>query len=397
MRNLSDHHSQKHTFLINIQKNEKEFSATLTSEASSIIQDEVSKISIEVEKGTRAVIMQHIHSNVEALGYTASSNECIVSPVVTVHTQEINQQNLIPHQDDPFMFIKKDAGDNHIIELQVLSHMKPTKSENQPIKPEPSSPEDPRLSAIQSTELKASSPEDGQDSDNDQPMKHETSSTDKEKDHQSIKFESSSYKEATVSVKLEPLSPEQAGISDDDQSMEIEPLSHVKAECSESDHPMNLECLSVEKAVSDGDQLMKLELEEVRQSKEHSISSEGSRDLDHQSLKYEAKSFHSTKNYDYTAKAQSSVVQTDIGGAHSSNMYPKQPKYFVPQNLEGGSLYKFKLTIPHYVEQDVLVPLIQVKWGNIHENLWEIRKGKSDCEVYNDHVVVYANHFCDVV
>ena len=71
--------------------------------------------------------------------------------------------------------------------------------------------------------------------------------------------------------------------------------------------------------------------------------------------------------------------------------------------MEEGSFYKFKLTIPHYVEQDVLVPLIQVKWGNIHEKLWEIRKGKPEdkfepyCEVYKDHVVVYADHFCDVV
>ena len=194
VRNLSDHHSQKHTYPISIQKNEKDFSATITSGSSSIIQDEGSKISIEVEKGTRAVIMQHIHSNLEALGYTTSSNECIVSPVVTVHTQEINQQNLMPHQDDPFMFIKKDGGGDHIIDLQALSHIKPMKSENQPIKPEPSSPEDPRLSTILPMKLETLSPEDGQDSDNDQPMKHEPSSADKEKDHQSIKYESSPYK-----------------------------------------------------------------------------------------------------------------------------------------------------------------------------------------------------------
>ena len=49
------------------------------------------------------------------------------------------------------------------------------------------------------------------------------------------------------------------------------------------------------------------------------------------------------------------------------------------------------------------MPLIQVKWGNIDDKLWEIRKGKPEeksepyCEVYNDHVVVYADHFCDVV
>ena len=401
MRNISDDHSQKLAYPINIQKNNKEFSAILTSGDSSIIQDEGSKISIGVEKGTRAVIMQHIHSNLEALGYTTSNNECIVSPVVTVYTLEINQQNLISNQGDELMIIKKDDG--HVIDLQPMSHVKPKKSENQPIKPEPSSSEDTRFSITQSMKLEALSPEDAQDSVNDLPIKHEPLSTDKEKDDQSIKYESSPHEEATISVKLEPLSPEQASISDDDQSMKSEPLSHEKAEDSENDYSKNLEYLSAEKARSGGDQRIKLELEEDRQSKEYPVSSEGSRDLDHQPIKPKAKSFHSTEDYNDTDKAQYSVVQAAIGGPQSTDMYPEPLKYFVPQNLEERSLYNFKLTIPHYVEQDVLVPLIQVKWGNIYEKLWEIRKGKYKdkfepyCEVYNDHVVVYADHFCDVV
>ena len=206
-------------------------------------------------------------------------------------------------------------------------------------------------------------------------------------------------------MKLEPLSPEQAGTSDDDQSMELEPLSHVKAEHSENDHPRNIEYLSVEKTVSDGDQLMKLGLEEVKQSKEYSVYSEGSSDLDHQSKKPKAISCHSAKddNDDGDHDDDDADKTQSIGEIYSSDMYPDQPKYFVPQNWEGGSLYKFKLTVPHYVEQDVLAPLIQVKWGNIHEKLLEICKGKPEdkleryCEVYQDHVVVYSTHFCDVV
>ena len=77
--------------------------------------------------------------------------------------------------------------------------------------------------------------------------------------------------------------------------------------------------------------------------------------------------------------------------------------YFDHKKMEEESFYKFKLTIPHYVDQKDLVPLIQVKWGNIHGKLVEIRKGKCEnqfepyCEVYNDHIVVHADHFCDVV
>ena len=116
--------------------------------------------------------MQHIHSNLEILGYTTSINECIVSPVVTVPTLEISKQNMMSHQGDQFISIRKDADDDQIIDIQPWSHRKPRKSEDQPVKPEPLSPEDTKLSGDQITKPEALSPEDSQDFGNDQPMKH---------------------------------------------------------------------------------------------------------------------------------------------------------------------------------------------------------------------------------
>ena len=43
-----------------------------------------------------------------------------------------------------------------------------------------------------------------------------------------MKCESTPNEEATVSMKLESLSPEHTGISDDDESMKLEPLSYEK-------------------------------------------------------------------------------------------------------------------------------------------------------------------------
>ena len=93
--------------------------------------------------------------------------------------------------------------------------------------------------------------------------------------------------------------------------------------------------------------------------------------------------------------------QIDFQEAHSSQMWP-----FIPVDTDQEETkyrHRFKLTIPHYVEQEELLPTIQVKWGNIHSELFEVRKGESKdkyepyCEVYRDHVILYASHFCDVV
>ena len=195
---------------MSFRKNYKDFSATVTSGSPCIIQDTESQISIEVEKGTRAVIMQHIHTNLEALQDTTSRNECIVSPVVTIH-------NMV---DDP----------QHLVKESRISTLPPDKD-----------------------------------------------------------------------------------------------------------------------------------------------------------------------------KIQSSGMQIDFERAHSSHMYLEPSKYFLLENLKETSLPKFKLTIPHYVEDENLVALVEVKWGSIDGKLRKMRKetnaGKDEpyCEVNNDHVVVYANHVCDVV
>ena len=115
MRYQGRHDFQRQTFPISIQTNRKEFSATLTSGAACLLQDTGSNISIEVSKGTRAVIKQYVHTNLETLGFATSSNECIVSPVVTVHTMEIPSD-----QDAAPMNEKKETGDDRPIETGTI-------------------------------------------------------------------------------------------------------------------------------------------------------------------------------------------------------------------------------------------------------------------------------------
>ena len=124
---------------------------------------------------------------------------------------------------------------------------------------------------------------------------------------------------------------------------------------------------------------------------------------DEQSIKIEPPSPDQDETHCSFEYQEEKIKETDFQIAHSSHMSAGQVKHFTHDKMEEGSVYNFKLIIPHYVSREDLVPLIQVKWGSIHGKLWEIRKGKSEnkfepyCEVYNDHVVVYAKHFCDVV
>ena len=271
-RNQSHQDNQKHTFQVSFQKNSKEFSAALTSGSSCTIQDKEAQIVIEVEKGTRAAIMQHIHSITEAPGYATSHNECIVSPVVTIHTMEDSQQHLMSHPGTHVMHVQKDKNDNQPMNFESN---KADESIDKPMKLDVSPPEE----------------------EGDQTVNHQT-----------LENENSENK---PSIRQQTLSPEEAGHYVEDQKIKLEPFS----------------------APED----------------------------------------------------------------------PEQPEYFVHKKMEEKSSYKFKLTIPDYVEQRDLVPSIQVKWGNIQVKLMDIRKGKCEdkfepyCEVYNDHVAIYADHFCDVV
>ena len=471
MRYQSCHDFQRQTFPISIQTNRKQFSATLTSGVACLLQDTGSNISIEVSKGTRAVIKQHVHTNLETLGCATSSNECIVSPVVTVHTTEIpSDQDAMPMNE------KKETGDDRPIELEPLSAIMPTKLKDQPIKLQPSSPKKEHSDENQSMKVKTVYPGETGDTDDDQSMKHEPLSPEEARntyDDQSMKLEHSSPEEAGNTdddqpMKLEPSSPEEAGNTDDDQSMKPEPSSPEKAGNTDDDQsirheplstkdrrypdvgqPIKLEPLSPEKARNtDDDQSKKLEgicpKGTVDSDGDHSMKSKPgsghsfkqprefyplypkvSFGSDHQSVKHEAKSSKETDDSDGQLKKLEPLSE-DEGQAHSSAMYhtehnakkveetdfqegyfiqcyTEQPQHFIHKNVDEESFYNFKLTIPHYVDRQDLVPLIQVKWGNIQGKLREIRKGKSEdkfepyCEVYNDHVVVYADHFCDVL
>ena len=462
----------------------------MTSGAACLLQDTGSNISIEVSKGTRAVITQHVHTNLETLGCATSSNECIVSPVVTVHTTEITSD-----QDAAPMNEKKETGDDRPIELELLSAIMPIKLKDQPIKLKPSSPKEEHSDEDQSMKVETVYPGETGDTDDDQSMKHEPLSPEEARNTdvgQPIKLEPLSPEEAGNTdddqpMKLEPSSPEEAGNTDDDQPMKLEPSSPEEAGNTDDDQPMKLEPSSPEEAGNTDDdqsirhkplstedrrypdvgQPIKLEPlspEEARntdddQSKklesicpkgtvdsdgDHSMKSrpgsihsfkqprefyqlppQASFGSDHQSVKHEAKSSKETEDSDGQlkkreplsedeAQAHSSVMyqtvhntkkveETDFQEGYSIQCHTEQPQHFIHKNVDEQSFYNFKLTIPHYVEQQDLVPLIQVKWGNIQGKLREIRKGKSEdkfepyCEVYNDHVVVYADHFCDVV
>ena len=388
MRYPSRHEFQRQTFPISIKTNRKEFSATLTSGAACLLQDTGSNVSIEVSKGTRAVIKQHVHTNQEALGFATSSNECIVSPVVTVHTMEI------------------------------ISTIMPTKLKDQPIKLEPSSPKEEHSDEHQSIKVEPLNQREAGHIDDDQSMKQEplfleeAGDTDDDGDDESMKLEPLSPEEATntdddQSMEHEHLSPKEAGGPEGVSSMKLWPLFPKKAGDTDDDHSMKSEPLSPEEAeqlskfdplpphiFGDSDQrFVKLETKSFKETDEQ-LEKFNALPLDGTETEYNV--VPQTENY--TIKDE----KNDVQEAHCSYMYTEPPKHVIHKNVDQESFYKFKLTIPHYVEGKNLVDLIQVKWGNIQGKLREIRKGKPDkfepyCEVYSDHVVVYADHFCDVV
>ena len=418
MRYQSHHDFQRQTFPISIQNNGKEFSATLTSDAACLFQDTGSNISIEVSKGTRAVIKQHVHTNLETLGFATSSNECIVSPVVTVHTTEI-----LSDQDAAPMNEKKETGDDRPIELEPLSAIMPRKLKDQSIKLKPPFPKEEHSDENQSMKVETVYPSEAEDTDEDQPMKHEplfpeeTGNTD---DDQPMKPEHSFPEEAgntddDQSMKLEPSSPEEAGNTDDDQSIRHEPLSTEDRRYPDVGQPIKLQPLSPEEARNtDDDQSKKLESicpkgtvdsdgdlsmkskprsgHSFKQPREfYPLPPQASFGSDHQSVKHEAKSSKETEDSDGQlkkreplsedeAQAHSSVMyqtvhntkkveETDFQEGYSIQCYTEQPQHFIYKNVDEESFYNFKLTIPHYVDQQDLVPLIQVKRGNIQDKL----------------------------
>ena len=366
----------------------------MTSGAACLLQDTGSNISIEVSKETRAVIKQYVHTNLEALGHATSSNECIVSPVVTVHTMEIRS---ISDQDAALLKENKDIGDDQYVEQEPLSTIMPTKLKDQPIKLEPSSPKEEHSDEHQSIKVEPLNPREAGYTDDDQSMKIEPLSAEESTnadDDQSMEQEHLSPKEAGgpegfSSMKLWPLIPKKAGDTDNDHSMKSESLSPEEAEQLSTFDPLPPHIFG------DSDQrFVKLETKFFKETDEQ-LEKLDALPLDGTETEYNV--VRQTENY--TIKDE----KNDVQKAHCSYLYTEPPKHVIHENVDEESFYKFKLTIPHYVERENLVDLIQVKWGNIQGKLREIRKGKSEdkfepyCEVYSDHVVVYADHFCDVI
>ena len=305
VRHKQCHPNRKQTFPITINKDKKEYMAIVTSGASCIIQHPESNISIEVAKGSKTVVSQYIHTDLEAIGYATTNNECIVSPVVSVQTCEISNQCLMPDQDTHVV------GDfsKHPVGFELLYSPDIRKSDHQALN------------------LELLSPKKEADHD-DESMRPETLFPEVEGDS------------VDELIKLEPLSPKMDADSDD-QLMKPEPFFLEKVE--DNDGSMTLDTgYPVDDPVKD--ELVKAE------------------------------------NYDGPMK-------------HLP----------IPINTEKQSVYRFRLTIPHYVKNEDLVPSTQVKFGNIHGKLSKIRKGKSGdkfepyYDVFESYVKIYAHHFCDVV
>ena len=294
---------------INNRKNE--YLATVTSGDPCIIKESESGISMEITQGPKTVVMQRIHTDLELLRLATSNDECVVSPVVTIHTREISYQNLTSDSEAYFTHLKKESGD----------------SDRKPIKIELILPKEARYPS-------------------EQPMKEE-----------SIEPKDVKYSDQ-YPMKLECMSPKEAAYSDQ-QPIKVEPAPAKEAGYTDS-QPMKLDPLTPERTYP---------LEVACSTKDEGLNT-------------------------------SSFGGNDVQIAHSSQ---DKTKHFLDENIEDHSVYRFKLTIPHYVDQEELIPLIQVKCRNIHGKLSEVKNGKSNdtsepyYEVYRDHVVLYANHFCDVV
>ena len=293
-----------------IHSRENEYLATVTSGDPCTIKESESGISMEITQGPKTVVMQRVHTDLELLRLATSNDECVVSPVVTIHTREISYQYLTSDNEAYFTYLKKKSGD----------------SDRQPIKSEPILPKEARYPSEQQMKEESIEPKD-------------------------VKY-SDQYP-----MKLECMSPKEAGYADQ-QSMKVDPAA--------------------EEAGYTHSQLMKRD----------PLSPERTDPLEVAC---------STKDEGFNT---SSFGGNDVQIAHSSQ---DKTKHFLDENIEDHSVYRFKLTIPHYVDQKELVPLIQVKCGNVHGKLSEVKNGKPNekfqpyYEVYRDHLVLYANHFCDVV
>ena len=73
-------------------KNRKQYHAAVTNGEGLTLKSPDSEITLEVAKGLKAVITQHIHTDFDAVNMSIPSHECLVSPVVRFIVQNGNHQ-----------------------------------------------------------------------------------------------------------------------------------------------------------------------------------------------------------------------------------------------------------------------------------------------------------------
>ena len=89
-------------------KARKEYLATVTDGSASLLREKESGVSLEVAEGKKHVVMQHIYTNMESLGNRDLTDECIVSPVVSILVREITDSD---SEEDPYLEEVSDSGE----------------------------------------------------------------------------------------------------------------------------------------------------------------------------------------------------------------------------------------------------------------------------------------------
>ena len=90
---------EKLQFPIWIWKNRRDYMATVTQGEGITLQAPDSDISLTVPRGVRSTIMGHIHTNYTCFRDVIPRDECIISPMVEFHSQELGvDEGVGPYQ-----------------------------------------------------------------------------------------------------------------------------------------------------------------------------------------------------------------------------------------------------------------------------------------------------------
>ena len=93
-------------FAATITKGCTDYLVARTSGTKTLLSNSESGVSIEVADGVKSVIMQHVHTDFDSIRKYTSKEECLISPVVYLHAQEVTDEKesaeyrykaMIPH------------------------------------------------------------------------------------------------------------------------------------------------------------------------------------------------------------------------------------------------------------------------------------------------------------